>query len=316
MATSGTYTFGRNRDQLIKAAARKVSAIEAGETPDSDTVADFAEALNAMVKHWQADGLHIWTMAEATLFLQTDQTSYLLGTSAADHATESYVETTISADEASGQTVISVTSVTGMTAADNIGIQVDDGTIHWTTISSVGATTVTTASALDDSAASGNLVIVYTSKAVRPLAITSARRYNFDSDIETPIMVESRADYFDLPNKTATGTPNIVFYDRRGGANSTGKLYVWQPEDPPADAIKYTFKRPIQDFNAAGDDPDLPQEWIRTLIWNLALEMAPEYDVPEQKIQRIERMADKSLAQVSWYEQELGAISFVPDMRR
>mgnify|MGYP007082314566 CR=1 FL=1 len=32
------------------------------------------------------------------------------------------------------------------------------------------------------------------------------------------------------------------------------------PQATPTDAIKFTWKRPIEDFSAAADDPDLPQE--------------------------------------------------------
>jgi len=316
MATSGVYTFSRNRDQIITDALRRVGAIEAGETPGSQEVTDASAVLNSLIRHWQGTGTHIWRTAEATLFLQADQTTYTLSSTSTDHCTESFVETTILADEANGQTVLSVTSSTGMTAADYVGIQVDDGSFHWTTIVSVdSATQITITAAIDDSAAAGNVVVTYTTKIVRPLKILAARRYSFDSAIDTPIDVEDREEYFDIPNKTDSGTPNLIFYDRRGGANSTGKLYVWQPQSSPTDAIKFTWARPIQDFNAAGDDADLPLEWTRTLVLNLAVELASEYDVPEQKILRLQAQADRALREMVWNETELGFISFRPEFR-
>jgi len=314
MATSGTSSYTRNRDQIIKAAARKIGAIEAGETPDSEMVTDFAEALNAWVKHQQSLGNYIWQTVEATLFLQQDQTRYVLG--ATDHATESYVSTTLSAAALSGATSLSITSATGMSASDNVGIVLDDGSIHWTTISGAPSTTLTIASGLASAAASGNLVFAYTTRIVRPLKILAARRYNFASAIDTPIDVEDRETYFDLPNKTNTGVPNLIFYDRRGGANSTGLLYTWQPQEVITEAIKFTWARPIQIFNVAGDDQDFPDEWVQTLQFNLALVMAPEFNVPEMKLARIEKMAAQYLADVTWNERELGSVSFVPDMMR
>ena len=44
--------------------------------------------------------------------------------------------TTLDADEAASQTVLSVTSTSGFANSDNIGIELDDGTRQWTTISS------------------------------------------------------------------------------------------------------------------------------------------------------------------------------------
>jgi hypothetical protein len=87
------------------------------------------------------------------------------------------VETTLSAAEASGQTVISVTSSTGMTAADVVGIKMDDDTIHWSTIASVDSgVQITIDDATDDTAASGNKVYAYTTTAGRPTKIVYAFR--------------------------------------------------------------------------------------------------------------------------------------------
>lgn len=316
MATSGTYTHGRNRDQIIRRALRIVGAFEAGETPDSDSVNEAAEALNAMVKHWQADGIHIWTTIEATLFLQADQARYEVGTSSSDHAMESFTETTLSVAAANGASTITVTSASGISNGYYIGVQVDDGSIHWTTVNGAPAgTTVTLTAALDDSAASGASVFVYSAKLVRPLQILSARSYNFIDDIETPLELMDRLEYQELPNKSSEGEVSGVFYDRRGGANSTGLFYVWPVPNTVEGAIKLTVARPIQDFSAAGNDPDLPQEWIRAIEWGLADELAEEYDVPEPKRSRIEKRAAAFLAAVNWWERELTEVRFVPDTR-
>lgn len=317
MATSGSYTsFAPTRNDIIKAAARKVGAIAAGETPDDGTIQDFSDALNVMVKHWQATGTYIWRRSEATLFLQKAQTQYSLNTSAADHATESFVETTLAADAASGAATITITSASGMSASDYLGIELDSGSWQFTTISGAPSTTLTPAAALTGAATSGNRVIAYTTKIVRPLRIIDARRYNFDSDIETPLMEYEREEYFDLPNKTNSGSVTGYYYDRRGGANANGLFYAWQSPSDVNDAVKFTYLRPIQDFAASGNTPDLPEEWTQALIFNLALVMAPEYDVPVARFEMIGKMALKYLADVQWWEREDETVSFVPDFLR
>jgi len=316
MTTSGVYTFNRTRNEIIHQAGRKVGAWAAGETVGAQAITDFAETLNIMVKHWQGQGIHIWRTTEAVLFLQLDQVRYSLGSASTDHATESFVETSISADEALGQTVISLTSTSGMTANDAIGIQLDDGTLQWTTISVVGASTVTVNAALTDSASAGNLVVTYTTALVRPLKVLSARRFNFNSDIDTPMFEMDRIEYQELPNKTATGNVNGYYYDRRGGANTLGLLYVWPQPSSIDECVKMTIARPIQDFNAAGDNADVPTEWLQALIWNLAEQMAPEFDVPPNKFSMIQVMATKYLAEVTWSEEENTSLTFEPARRR
>lgn len=315
MATSGTAVFSLNRDELIKAALRKIGAFESGETPDAESIQDASDALNVMVKHWQSTGIHIWRAEEAVLFPQIDQVRYVLGST--DHATETYVETALSSAALTGASTIVLDTVTGVATTYYIGVQVDDGTLHWTTVNGApSGTTVTLTAALPDSAAAGNLVLVYQTKLVRPLKILSARSYNFSSGIETPIEEMDRLEYQAMPNKTATGKVNGFYYDRRGGANSTGLIYLWPEPSSVDEAIKMTVARPIEDFTAAGDDADLPQEWMRAIEWGLADELADEYDVPEPKRTRIERRAAQYLQEANWWERELISFQLVPDTAR
>lgn len=316
MTTSGTNSFTQNRDAIIKRAARLAGAIASGDEPDSDTIKDFSDAMNAMAKHWQTEGINIWTMGEATLFPQLNQVRYTLSSGSTDHATETFVESSISADEALGQTVISM-DTTGMSASDNIGIELDDGTMQWTTISGKSSTTATIAAigGLTASATAGNLVVAYTTNLVRPLKIISARRYNFASAIDTPIDPYDRVEYQELPNKTNASTVNGYFYDRRGGANASGYLYLWPQPSVVDEAVKFTFARPIQDISTAANTADFPDEWFQALAFNLAVVMGPEYDLPEQKMGRLEKMAGQYLLQASWWERELTEVQFAPARR-
>jgi hypothetical protein len=231
MSTSGTAVFARNRDQIIKAALRKLNAFESGETPDSDSISDAAEALNGMIKHWQASGIHIWRSAEGTVTLVAGTASYSLG-----------------ADPAQ-----------------------------------------------------------------RPLKIISARRYNTASEIDTPLEEMDRVEYQEMPNKGSTGTVNSFFYDRRAAVSATGLIYFWPTPASADDVVKYTFARPIQDFNVAGDDADFPQEWTQAVIWNLADQLSLDYTVSRDIRAEIRQTAAQYLAEVNWNEKELISFQLVPD---
>lgn len=314
MSTSGTTTFSRNRDQLIRSALRKVSAFESGETPDSDSVQDASDALNAMVKHWQGTGVHIWTTQEAILFPQIDQVRYSIGSSSSDRVTAVDVETALTSAASLGASTVVLDSVTGIATGYNIGVQLDDGTFQWTTINGApSGFTVTLATTLTDSAAIGNIVLVYQTELVRPVKILSARRHNIVSAIDTPLIEMDRAEYFELPNKGNSGSVNSFFYDR--STNTLGYLYFWPAPSSVEDIIKMTVARPIEDFTVAGDATDLPQEWIRALEWGLADEIADEYDVPDPKRTRIERRAAQYLDEANWWERELVSFELVPDIR-
>lgn len=313
MATSGSSNFAATRNDIIRKAARLCGALRAGSTLGEQAIADWAFSLNAMVKRWQADGIHVWTVADGTLFPVASQESYgLANSSSGAYATQSYVQTALSADEASGQTVLSVDSITGIAASDYIVVQLDDGTLHQSTVSGTpSAGTVTIADALASAASEGSAVFAFTNKIERPLKIVDARLHEIASGTETPISVVSRLSYYGLPNKSEDGEIVQVFYDPQ---LATGRLHLYQPPSSVAELVKFTWWRPIEDFDAGGDNPDLPAEWISTLYWNLAQEMGPEYSLPDATWNRIVFMAEKTLDSVSGFDREAESIEFGPDM--
>jgi hypothetical protein len=314
MTTSGTATFTYNRDQIIKMAYRKLGVINASETPSSQLVQDASDALNLWVKALNATGLHIWTEEEATLFLQPGQVSYALGATTTDNCTSTYTATTLAAAASAGASSVSVASATGFGASYYVGIGLDSGSIFWTTQSGVATgTTITLASALSGSASSGNPVYVYQTQIVRPLRVVSTRRYNLSSAIDTQMIQMSRIDYRNQPNKTATGVPTMTFYDPRGGANTQGVFSVWPAPSDATNVIKMTWWRPVQDFTSAATTPDLPQEWGLCLVWNLAKEMGPEFDVTPNRWAMIKEMAAGHLDNVSGWDREPESYLFGQD---
>lgn len=318
MTTSGTAAFTRTRNQIIEDAARKIRAIRAGETMNPRMLGDFAAALNAMVKAWQARDLHVWTRAEATLFPQVGQTRYALAATGADHAAQSYVTAALASAAAAGATSLTVDDDDGILDNDHIGIVLDDGTIQWSTVNGTPASNVVAIDdALTGAAASGNAVYAYTAKIVRPLRVVEARRYVTASDREVSL-AEPMAllDYRMLPNKNQRGTVSQVCYDP---SLTTGYLYLWLTPSAVSDLIRFTWWRPIEDFNAAGDNPDLPTEWIRAITFNLALDMSSEFSVPRDMLEGpygVGTLADKYLDEVSGFDREAEPVQFGIDMSR
>jgi hypothetical protein len=315
MPTSGTATFATTRNQVINHAARLCGALRQGESLGAAKIATFEYTLNAMVKHWQANGVRVWTVAEGVLVPQANQTVYSLGSTSTDHAAldSDFFQTTLSADEASGQTVLSATSTADMAALDNIGIVVDDGTVHWSTIASKTATTVTINDALDDDAAAGAHVFTYTTKLVRPIFIPEdgVRLWNLDGESITPIMLSDRMGFRSLSQPNALGLISQALYDRQ---NTLGKFSIWQTPSVVTDLVKFTHWRPIEDFNAAGDAPDLPQEWILCLGFNLAKLMAVEYGLGEKRYAMVANEAQRLYDDVTGFGREGESVRFGVDM--
>lgn len=306
MALSNSTDYNRNRDEIILGALRLIGKSGRGKIAGSDDIGDAAEALELMVKSWQASGIHIWKQKQATLFVEKGTASYSFPGA---NCTHSYVETAMKVAGSTSDSTIDVDSITGMTTGDFIGIQLDGGTMQWTTINGApSGDTVTLTTALTGAAAIDNTVYVYTTKIVRPLRVTDARRKD-TSDI--PIDVESREEYFAQPNKTSSGKVNLVYYDAQ---LTTGKFYIWPTGDKADDKIEIDLMLPIQDFDATNIDPDFPQEWLKTLKWNLASDIGPEYGVELNRQRYIDKRAERMLKSVSDFDIDPGPVQFTVEM--
>jgi hypothetical protein len=275
--SSGSVDFSVSRDEIIKAALRKLGVLSRGNTASSEDISEGSEALNLIAKQWQgnadfAPGLKIWTRKRGFLFPILNENEYTLGPNG-DPATSSYSQTTISANEAIGQTTLSVTSTTGMTAADTIIIRCNDGSMHDSTITSVGAgPTVVIPDALTVAANAGSTVYWYTSQLLMPLSIISLRR-KMTSNAESGLTKMLIDEYEDIGDKTLNATPTRYLYEM---GKTDGLLKLDMGISDTTDVYPITFLRTVEDFDSASDTPDFPQVWFRPLVYQLAIDIAPE----------------------------------------
>jgi len=312
VAVSGSKNFAITRGDIIDSALRKIGGYDSGESTLGNESADASFALNAMVKSWASKGLDLPWRETVTLFLQPGTESFTIGPSG-DHATTSYVETTLSAAEAAAQTVLSVTSSTGMTAADNVGIKLDDDTIQWTTISSVDSSTqITVATALTSAAASGNKVYSYTTKANRPQKIVYAFRRD-TSGLDTEVELIGEKEYQRLSDKDSNGPVTQIFH-RSTLTNAT--VFAWPADGGSSvDKLVLITQNLADDFDATADNPEFPIEWSDALIYGLAWRLAPEYGVTIDERRAIKAEAQEFLEDLLDYDVENASVIFSRDVR-
>jgi len=311
MSTSGSVNWTMNRDEIITDVLEDAGVIGAGDTPVADDINACAMKLNMMVKAWMAQGIHLWALEEATLFLAEGTQTYSLG-STGTHCTNTYVHTTLSSDEATSSTSIGITSATGMSASDNIGVVLDDGTIHWTTISGAPGTTTTIATGLASAATSGNVVFAYTSKINRPQRILSAYRRDIDNN-DTEITMTSREDYARLTNKLVEGKTVQAFYDPQ---LTNGVLYAWPTPDNATDVIRFWYERVLEDFDAVTDNPDFPIEWAEAICAGLLYRIGRKFRKTQAEINDYKRDADEKLQIALGFDRESTSVMFQPDLGR
>lgn len=140
----------------------------------------------------------------------------------------------------------------------------------------------------------------------RPISIRNARKV-LDSD-ETEIKIVSRSEYMVQPSKTDEGKPVFVFYDPQ---LDVGKLYVW-PTPDDADQIKFDYQQYIEDFDGQTNTPYFPSHWLQALVYGLASDLAPMYEVTGQDAMRIDMKAAQYLQEAEDADMEDGSVFIQP----
>jgi hypothetical protein len=276
MSTSSSTNFTLNRNEIVTAALRKLRVVDPNDSANANDITTGAQALNLMIKSWQMDGISMWLNQECVLHLAKDTQSYSIGSTGDNFAALSdCVKTTLTAASAASDTTLTVSSITDIADGDYIGVELDSGSMHWTTVNgSPSGTTVTIDSGVASAAASGNYVFAYTSKVTRPIEILEARLRD-TSDNDTVVTVEKSLDEFmAITDKTSTGDCDTIHLIP---TITNSKLYTWPVSDDVTKRLVMTVRRVIEDFDSSSDNADLPVECLNAVIWNLAEQLAPEY---------------------------------------
>lgn len=308
MASSNSRDYAITLLDICQDVVERVLGQEDDPTPEQ--IASIKRAVNMMVKAWMAKGYHLFSLKEATLFLGVGTQSYSLGATGT-HCTYSYVQTTLSTAEALGSTSLGLTAFAGMSASDNIGIVLDDGTIHWTTISGAPGATTTIATGLASAAAAGNVVFTYTSKIDRPLRIASMYRRNIDTQ-DTPVRLIARDEYVELSNKTIQGKTIQAFYDPQ---MTNGVLYAWPTPDLATDVLRFWHERPLEDFDSNTDNPGFPIEWAEAICLGAASRVSQSFGMALPDRQMLKMEAEAALEDALGFDRENASVSFQPDLQ-
>jgi hypothetical protein len=311
MAASGSQNFTLTCKQILQSCFEDSTIYRSNEAIKGDDITRGKRVLNVMIKAWQGLNIGLWQVKEGILFPALEGTSYSLGLTG-DHATKDFVSTTLASAALISATTLTLTSNTGMTAADQIGIELDDGTRQWTTIVSVGGSnTVVITTPLTAASAASNTVVSYTTKINRPLSIVAARRFDLVSltDIEIDCPAD-RSRYFNIVNKTMTGTPLQIYYDKQ---IPLGKMYVYLACGDVREAIKFTYYDVIDDFDNLTDNADFPEEWLEAIIAGGAYRLARTYRKPPDVLRDLKSYAEEAFAVAKNSNAQDGYISMYPE---
>jgi hypothetical protein len=111
--------------------------------------------------------------------------------------------------------------------------------------------------------------------------------------IDTWLSIQSKKDYMDLMNKTITGFPQALYYDKQ----RIGHIYL----NPQPDytyyseyVLHYLRESYLEDFGTVNDDPDFQSMYIDFLVKQLRSTLAPKYKKDIQMIGLYRAEADEA----------------------
>lgn len=139
---------------------------------------------------------------------------------------------------------------------------------------------------------------------------------------DTDLRIISRQEYEQVTSKSTSGSiagiyykpaidiaPDLPLYPTSPSIGY-GTLYVYLPSINDTQTVYINTRRAVQDMISGGDEFDLPQEWFLPLRWGLAAQLADEYEVPEDRCNRIQKTAEMYLEQMIDWQRELYDINY------
>jgi len=266
-----TTTFAMTRNQIIHKAFRKAGLIADGEQPSPEQMHEAADDLNLIIKNLEKYRRKLWAVEELTQTLDVPDQVQYSGKSYACTLTHTAALTD-----------------TPDLLAQWVEIDHDASLDAWAS----GTSYIGSSFAVPAGTTAIESVIAY------PTASPHVR---------TQVDIINRFEDIEIPDKTIVGEPEGIYFRRYP---EPGRVFIYPIPDRPLTLV-YSRIRLLEDVTTADQFPDIPVTLIAYLIYELAAEMAEEYDREEPKITRLRNKAQAELALAIRNQKEYSDDSFV-----
>lgn len=144
----------------------------------------------------------------------------------------------------------------------------------------------------------------------KPLKVFQAFLRRADKDM--PVQVYDRTNFNSLTNKTITGIPNIIYYQP---LVNTGILRCYPRPDADTQAngtMIIHYQAMYEDMDTQSDDLGFPSEWSKAVIYQLAVDLAPEYGLSINERQLLKAEAKEAKDDALSFGTEEGSLFLQP----
>lgn len=252
MSYGATFTANLTRDQLIAMSYKDIGVLADGEVLSASLQADGILKLNSLIRELDAVGKWLWAEKMTALTLVANQFVYTSSSGFPSDLREP--DRVVYRDAQAMDWPVQLLTEESYAAINNKTQQGDPSRVRITVDRAIGSQTLYLWPAL----ATVNTQSVVTG--------TDAIDYKC-----------IRSHTADSTNKPITGA-NYLIYWTAGGSGPT----VWATSTAytsPQQLLIY-YRRPLYEFTASTDNPDMPPQWTRLLEYRLAGDLADPAGVP------------------------------------
>lgn len=304
-----TTDFELNRNEIIRAAYESCRVAMDGEDLTAEQMQKGVKLLNTIMKHWQAQGFHMWKLAEGWLFPKIGQAVYKLG-NGGDVAGLDVKKTKVVMPAYSGYNVIMLCPRQELPeVGDTIVIATALNFFFTSTVTEINDNAVTISDTLPCNVFCNADVYYFNKNMGRPLKILQARRYVLHGSEIEMINLEN-AEYFNLPQKEQRGTPTSWTYVP---TLNLGTFYLWNTPAQNNIIIKMTYEQAFDITEDSKDIPNIAQEWILPLQLELAYRLSDYCGLDLNERAWLKQQAQEALQTARAFDQETGGFQIAPN---
>lgn len=275
MPTGTTADFNLTRDQIIALATQKVGGLEQGGTLSAEQLADGINALNLVVRELDVRDKNLWAVSAdpTSLTLLANTARYVTGATATTIPTNVLALVTASYRDGQGEDwPLEVVTAEVYERIRNKLDQGDPARVY-----------------LQNHATLASKVLF-----VHPVRGTvDVQSVVTGTDANTYRCIRSHTA--DSTNRPVTGSNYQLFWGL-GGSSPTSWVVDTQYTAPQQ--IRFTYKRPLYDFDLSTDNADFPQAFGRFLVYALAYDLADDYGVDVDESRKLQAKKNEAYATI------------------
>ncbi len=267
-----TNNFNMTRDELISMAYEDIKVKAEGETLSAELLLTGIKKLNLIIREHDVAGKHLWAIAAAPTTIPLVANTFVY-TSANGLPTTALRIVSASYRDGSQNDIPLEVLTTEQYESNRVKLETGDPCwVYLTENTTVASKTLyvgpTLSTVNTQSVVTGTDATVY----------RCIRSHTADS-LSTPV----------------TGANYLLYWEAGGSGPSTwttGTSYT-APQH-----LRLWFTRPLYDFDAADDNPDMPQAWSHWLQQELAIRLAPGHNVTIEKVNLMRSLRNESFERV------------------